>query len=85
MSEGSQSRNEDLLANRNLQKIKNNAKGDKALTNIVYDKVRYPGYKDLLYQKKDQQLLAEVPNKIMAYVGHGGPVEMGGDNSKVNK
>lgn len=32
-------------------------KGDKSNQPILYDKVRYPGYKDLIYRKKDQILL----------------------------
>jgi hypothetical protein len=32
--------------------------GDRIGWNIIFDKVRYPGYKELIYRKKDQKFLA---------------------------
>jgi len=53
MSQNSSQKDDDIVtANKNIAKIKQNAKGDKSLLQIVYDKVRYPGYKDLIYTKK---------------------------------
>lgn len=52
--------------------------GDRMGWNVIFDKVRYPGYKELVYRKKDQKYLATDLSVVKTLVGLGGPAEMGG-------
>lgn len=46
---------------------------------MEYDKVRWPGYKELIYRKKNQaDHLPSEANKVNRMLGLGGPVDMGG-------
>lgn len=49
---------------------------------MTYDKIRYPGYKELVYRKKNQEILPSEPNKIIKMIGYGGPLDMGGNQDK---
>ena len=49
---------------------------------LQYDKIRYPGYKELVYRKKNQELLPNEPTKVQKMIGYGGPLDMGGNQDK---
>ena len=53
-------------------------KNDKSQQNLDYDKVRWPGYKELIYRKKNQEHLPNDPTKVSRMLGLGGPLDMGG-------
>lgn len=58
---------------------------DRMAASIIYDKVRYPVYKDNIYRKKDQRTLPLEVSSIPNLVGIGGPIEMGGLQDPVTK
>ena len=43
---------------------------------MTYDKIRYPGYKELVYRKIHQELLPKQPHQIPKIIGSGGPIDM---------
>ena len=49
----------------------------------MYDKIRYPGYRELVYKKADQEVLPLEPREIQKMLGLGGPPEMGGSQDRV--
>lgn len=53
-------------------------KNDASKMAVDYDKVRYPGYKDLIYRRRNQEYLPSQVSKVTRMLGLGGPVEMGG-------
>ena len=40
--------------------------------------MRYPGYKDLIYRRRNQEYLPQEVPKLTRMLGLGGPIEMGG-------
>lgn len=53
-------------------------KKDPASSAIDYDKVRYPGYKELVCRKNKMDYLPAYANKITRMLNLGGPLDMGG-------
>lgn len=49
---------------------------------IHYDKIRYPGYKELIYRKKNQEHLPAEQSRIQKLLGLGGPLDMHGSQEK---
>ena len=51
---------------------------DPSTAAIDYDKVRYPGYKELIYRKNKMDFLPSKADRITKMLGLGGPLDMGG-------
>jgi hypothetical protein len=45
---------------------------------MEFDKVRWPGYKELIYRKKNQEHLPGEAKAVNKMLGLGGPMDMGG-------